>query len=107
MIRMLLISLCLLPFACKENTTAADTKSDTTVTTAAATAPAFTWTPEDENLFLADCVENAKVSLAEDSAFMYCKCVLNQLRQKFPTYDSANAVLSDTARAAEFVKPCR
>ena len=64
------------------------------------------WTKEDENKFLSDCIENAKVQYSEDTAYSLCHCVLGKVKVQFPTADSADAGL-DSARAAEFTKECQ
>jgi hypothetical protein len=71
-----------------------------------ARAAGFSWTPEDENEFLASCMDSATVRLGEATAFSYCKCVLGQLEASFPNMDSAATVLMDRQRAASFVDRC-
>jgi hypothetical protein len=52
------------------------------------------------------CVENAKARMKEEAAFAYCKCVLEKLEAKFPSLDSAAAVLTDTTRAMQYTQGC-
>jgi hypothetical protein len=65
------------------------------------------WPKEDENEFLAGCIESLKDKLPEDSAYMHCNCVLKQLKQKFPNMDSAANYLMDTAKAAAIAANCK
>ena len=103
MTRSLVIFAILLLLSCNSKTKTADSsdKKDSSSLVAGAN-----WSKEDENEFLSDCVENAKQRFSEDSAFIHCKCVLQQLKQKFPTMDSAANYVMDTANAAEIAKLC-
>ncbi len=58
------------------------------------------WPQEDQNEFMAECVDNAEERLGEQAAFGYCKCMLGKMQERFPTLDSAAVVLLDTAQAA-------
>ena len=66
----------------------------------------FVWTTEDDNEFLADCIEEAKANFnyGEDTAYIRCNCALKQLKTKYQNYDSVEVALNDTARAKEAVK---
>ena len=66
----------------------------------------FTWTAEDDNEFLVDCVEGAKARLDEPRAFAFCRCVLANAKVDFPNLDSASAVMQDTARAVKYTAGC-
>ena len=91
--------------ACNSNNSKVDAsdigaaKQDSTVTK-------YNWTTEEEKQYLADCVNNAKPRLNDTAAYAYCKCVLQQLKQKFPTADSA-AVVLDSAMAAQLAANCK
>ena len=65
------------------------------------------WTKDSENEFLSGCIEEAKALYPEDTAFIYCNCVLKQLKQKFPSMDSASVILMDSAKAVQFTKNCK
>ena len=65
------------------------------------------WTKDDENEFLAGCVDNAKSRYSEDTAYFYCKCVLEKLKQHFPNADSAEAALKDSISAAQYTQGCQ
>ena len=71
------------------------------------TAKLHAWSKEDENEFLAGCVENAAVNIREDSAYAHCKCVLLQLKAAFPSMDSAASMLMDSTKAAVYAQKCR
>ena len=66
----------------------------------------FVWTTEDDNEFLADCIEEAKANFnyGEDTAYIKCNCALKQLKTKYQNYDSVEVALNDTAKAKEAVK---
>ena len=64
------------------------------------------WTVEDENEFLAGCVDNAKSRYSEDTAYSYCKCVLEKIKKEIPTADSAEVVLQDSTKAVAYTKDC-
>jgi len=85
--------------ACNTNAPGSDKKGDT--------AALHAWSQEDENEFLAGCVDNAAERLPQDSAYAYCKCVLLQLKGVFPSMDSAASILMDSARAAAYAQKCR
>jgi hypothetical protein len=65
------------------------------------------WTKEDENEFLSGCVDNAKARYSEDTAYSFCKCVLEKIKKEIPTADSAESVLRDSARAMSYTQGCR
>jgi hypothetical protein len=65
------------------------------------------WTAQDENEFIDDCIAGAKNRFSEDTAYIYCRCALRKVKEHFPTRDSADVVLQDSVRAAEFTKECR
>lgn len=67
----------------------------------------FNWSKEEENEFLLGCVDSAKVKMDEAAAFAQCKCILGQLKQNFPSMDSAAPALMDVKRVATFVEMCK
>ncbi len=81
--------------------------ADTTTGTDSAAAKSYTWTNEEEKEFLAGCVDNAKANVSDTTAYAYCKCVLDQLKQAFPNMDSASAIIMDTTKAAAYVAKCK
>jgi len=64
------------------------------------------WTTEDDNEFLAGCVDQAKSRYSEDTAYSYCKCVLAKIKKDIPTADSAEVVLKDSTKVAAYTKDC-
>lgn len=80
---------------------------DATTGTDSAVAKSYTWTDEEEKEFLAGCVDNAKANVSDTTAYAYCKCVLDQLKQAFPNMDSASAIIMDTTKAAAYVAKCK
>jgi hypothetical protein len=90
--------------ACNTNSNNSATVDSTKV---AAPGKSFTWSDEDEKEFLADCVQNAKASRSDTTAYAQCKCVLDQLKQNFPSLDSADNALADSSKAAVYVSKCK
>ena len=59
--------------------------------------------------FIDACVENSKLTLGDQKAFVFCKCIYTQLQAQNPDMDSArlNAMLTDTARVSKMAANCR
>jgi hypothetical protein len=72
-----------------------------------ATAKVYTWTKEEEGEFLSGCVDSAKLKLGEAAAFVQCKCMLSQLKQNFPSMDSAAPALMDVKQVARLAAKCK
>jgi hypothetical protein len=70
------------------------------------TKTGFSWTKEDEHEFLSDCIDHAKGSHGEDTAYIYCNCVLRQVKEDFPNLDSASAILVDSVQASKYTSAC-
>ena len=81
--------------------------ADTAETATDSSAKSYKWTDEEEKEFLAGCVDNAKTSVSDTTAYAHCKCVLDQLKQVFPSMDSASAIIMDTTKAAAYVAKCK
>ena len=71
------------------------------------TAARYTWSDEDQKEFLADCVDGATKRLGDTAAYRQCNCVLRQLKEKFPSLDSADNSLKDTAQVAAYIANCK
>jgi len=82
--------------------------SDTASTSGDSTKHSTTsqWSRDDENEFLAACVDNAKARYSEDTSYSYCRCVLEKIKKDIPTADSAEIVLQDSTKIAEYTKDC-
>lgn len=82
--------------------------SDTSSNTEDSTkhSPISQWTTEDDNEFLAGCVDHAKSRYSEDTAYSYCRCVLEKIKKEIPTADSAEVVLQDSTKAVAYTKDC-
>lgn len=65
-----------------------------------------TWTTDDDNTFLAECVEGARTRFEEPQAFAHCNCVLANVKVDFPSLDSASAVMQDTTKAIKYTEGC-
>ena len=103
MIKLLLLLSFIAVIACNndsKNSSATAPNSDTVV------AKGFTWADDEEKEFLADCVESAKANVGDTVAFRHCNCVLKQLKQNFPTLDSANAT-ADSTQLAMYATNCK
>jgi hypothetical protein len=87
---------------------ASDTAADTTknADTTAAAPKSYTWDSQDEKEYLAQCVETAKANVNDTTAYARCKCVLDQLKQVYPSMDSAFANL-DSAAAVRYAANCQ
>ena len=103
----LLFSLAIVLLTSCNNTadTAADTTNNADTTTTTATK-SYTWDSEDEKEYLAQCVETAKANVNDTTAYARCKCVLDQLKQVYPSMDSAFANL-DSAAAVRYAANCK
>jgi len=63
------------------------------------------WSKEDENNFLHECIESSKGKYGEDTAYRLCNCALKQVQQKYPSADSAASM--DSTEAMEYIKNCK
>lgn len=104
MSRLFLLSLIVTIISCNNNSEKTSTENLPAIDS---TKAKYTWASDDEKEFLAGCVENAKANMSDTAAYTQCKCVLNQLKQVFPTMDSAATILSDSATAATYVSKCK
>jgi hypothetical protein len=68
---------------------------------------ASTWTADGENEIMDACIENAKQWVGEDTAYRYCKCVVQQVKHSYPNMDSAAGVMADSARVAKLFRNCK
>jgi hypothetical protein len=68
---------------------------------------ASTWTADGENEIMDACIDNAKHWVREDTAYIYCKCVVQQVKHSYPNMDSAAGIMADSARVAKFFQNCK
>ena len=63
----------------------------------------------DELEFLGPCYDQAKAQLGEQRAYSLCRCIYNQVQQKYPGADSATLVqhMSDTAEVRQMTLNCQ
>ncbi|MFL5811033.1 MAG: hypothetical protein ACJ749_16045 [Flavisolibacter sp.] len=67
----------------------------------------YSWTKDDENEFLNDCVDSLKSKKGADTAYIQCNCALKQLKAHFPNLDSADSYIrNDSKGAADYTKDC-
>jgi hypothetical protein len=59
--------------------------------------------------FIDGCMENAKLTLGDQKAFAFCKCIYEQFKAQNPGADSVQieALAMDTARVAKMAAACR
>ena len=59
--------------------------------------------------FIDGCIENAKLTLGDQKAFAFCKCIYEQLQKENPSADSValDNLAMDTARIAKMAAACR
>ena len=71
--------------------------------------PADSMTREALFSFIDGCVANSKLTLGEEKAFVFCKCIYDQLRTSYPAMDSVQliALVNDTAQVAKMASNCR
>jgi hypothetical protein len=101
-----ILFLALLFTACNNNSATSSDAKDT-ATTGGSKTTGYTWTKEDENMFLSDCVDGIKQRMSEDTAYIKCNCALRKLKQEFPNLDSADTMLQDSTRGAAYTANCR
>ena len=103
-----LIALCaiVLVFACN-NSSAPGEKNESSKK--AALLPADSMSRDALFSFVDGCVANAKITLGEEKAFGFCKCIYEQLRKNHPDIDSTKliALANDTAQVAKMAASCR
>ncbi len=107
MLRYFFIFLVLITAGCNNNSTDTSSKKNEADKKDSSNVQSFTWAQEEEQEFLAGCIDSAKVKMKEEAAFAQCKCILGQLKQQFPNMDSAAPALMDVNRAAAFVAKCK
>jgi hypothetical protein len=94
--------------ACNNNTTATSNTTQTDDSSQVKSNP--NWSSEGATEFVNNCVANAQQSgrfTDEKKAFAFCNCVLNQIKQKYPNLDSAQAMLADTAQMVKLQDNCK
>lgn len=60
------------------------------------------WPNEYRKGFLASCVETAKANLGENEARNYCECMMFKLELRYPNYEDADNISSETLSSPEF-----
>lgn len=94
--------------ACNNNKSGRDTANN-----ASTTAP--TALPKDSVArvatfsFIDGCMDNAKLTLGDEKAFAFCKCIYSQIKAENPAADSVQIeqLAMDTARVAKMAANCR
>lgn len=59
--------------------------------------------------FIDGCMENARLTLGQEKAYAFCKCIYNQIKNENPDADSVEieSLAQDTARVAKMAEECR
>lgn len=59
--------------------------------------------------FIDDCMQNARITLGDQKAYAYCKCIYEQLKAQNPGADSVEIeeLALDTARIVRMAEKCR
>lgn len=59
--------------------------------------------------FIDECMNNAKITLGDQKAYAFCKCIYAQLKAENPGADSIaiEGLATDTARIAKMAANCR
>jgi hypothetical protein len=92
----------LLLASCNNNSQSSAIQDDSSSSKTKATA---SWSKEDENNFLDECIETSKGKYGEDTAYRLCNCALKQVQQKYPSADSAASM--DSTEAMQYLKNCK
>ena len=82
----------------------------TTVTAKSSTGlPADSMAREATFSFIDGCMQNAKLTLGDQKAFAFCKCIYDQLKAQNPGADSIaiEELATDTARVSTMAAKCR
>ena len=66
-----------------------------------------TWPADEEKDFMAGCVDNAKGRLGDTASYRYCKCILEQVKETYPSIDSASSVLLDSTKVVAYAQNCK
>ena len=103
MIKLLFLMPLLAVIACNSNP--GSSKDSTTAKTDSA-GKTFAWPQQEEQEFMLGCVDSAKLKIGEAAAYTRCKCILGQLKQRFPNMDSAAPALMDVNKVAELAAKC-
>ena len=105
--KLLLVSVISVLFACNNSSTDTAKRSDSA--NKRVLMPADSMSREALFSFIDGCVTNSKLTLGEEKAFIFCKCIYDQLRTSNPPIDSAqlDALVNDTAHVARMAAKCR
>lgn len=94
--------------ACNNQSTESETLNADSSNNRSAT-PSTLLSEESELEIMAGCVDNAKPNLGEAKAYALCKCVLEQIQEKFPGADSSALIgyLNDTTQVRQMAEECK
>lgn len=92
--------------ACKNNEASTASQKDTAAVVSAPLAKDSAGRVEQLS-FIDGCVDNAKLTLGEEKAFAFCKCMYAQIQAKHPGLDSAEITNLDSATVAKLAAACR
>lgn len=92
--------------ACKNNEASTASQKDTTAVVSAPLAIDSAGRVEQLS-FIDGCMDNAKLTLGEEKAFAFCKCMYAHIQARYPGLDSAEIAKLDTATVAKLAAACR
>lgn len=107
MYRFLFFALAAGLFAC--NDSGSSTKTTASRERKTSSLPADSVAREATYSFIDGCMENAKLTLGNEKAYSFCKCIYAQLKAENPKADSLeiDKLALDTARLAKMADACR
>ena len=93
--------------ACNNSGTTKGSKDDSAKT--AAGVPTDSIAREAKFSFIDGCMQNAKLTLGDQKAFAFCKCIYDQIKAQNPGADSIaiEELARDTARIGKMAANCR
>ena len=94
-------------FACNNSGTTKDKRADSSKQ--ATGLPADSLAREATFSFIDGCMQNARLTLGDQKAFAFCKCIYDQLKAQNPGADSIDieALARDTATVGKMAANCR
>ena len=95
-------------FACNNSDNTSKNRTEAPAKSSAA-LPADSLEREATFNFIDGCMQNARVTLGDEKAFAFCKCIYDQLKARNPGADSVaiEELARDTATVTRMAASCR